>query len=527
MVTMRSSVSRILYASAASWVRIGVTVVTQMALVPLYLASWDAKIFGAWLLLQAVWSVVAVVDVAHHEYVGYECLRLGTTRRVAITGVISAAMPMALVIALWDVLLVFGLGKTDLIASWVGHDPVLLGEWRAALLVQAVTWLITGSLGGLAVRWLTPFGYWPQFAWWGVLNAVVIAVAPAVAVVVGANILQAMWVLCAANVIYYLIFFAAMARMMRHEGLRVDRPRLVQGLSQGMRALWLCAKSFGDMARQQGSRIMLAPLAGVASMAAFSTMRTGANFALQGLNTVTGPLMPELMRFLSARDQPRMESAFAVVWLVLCVVLCPGMLIVQYLAPALFPLWTHGKIAFDPWLFGMLSQSVAVMALAQPAAAVLQGNNVLRAQLVISLLAALVAVGGIALLVPQMGIRGAALALLVAEGVSLFCTVWVAGRWLQANGMYWPWRPFAAAAGSLLVTAIGLTALVLLPTHFTWVGLAIGLLLQAVVGFIYFQHLPLLARSRAVALLLRFMPSFLRRASIPLQASTQPSDVSR
>ena len=41
MIPPRSSVSRILSASAASWVRIGVTVVTQIALVALYLQAAD------------------------------------------------------------------------------------------------------------------------------------------------------------------------------------------------------------------------------------------------------------------------------------------------------------------------------------------------------------------------------------------------------------------------------------------------------------------------------------------------------
>jgi hypothetical protein len=85
---MATSVSRILSASAASWVRIGVTVITQIALVPLYLGAWDANTYGAWLLLQAVWAAVSIIDLAHHDYVGYECLRLGPAQRLAITRII-------------------------------------------------------------------------------------------------------------------------------------------------------------------------------------------------------------------------------------------------------------------------------------------------------------------------------------------------------------------------------------------------------------------------------------------------------
>lgn len=521
MKTARSSVSRILSASAASWVRIGVTVVTQIALVPLYLASWNAQTYGAWLLLQAVWATVSIVDLAHHDYVGYECLRLGPSQRLTIKRIIFSAAPIVVLIALWDLLLVWQLGQADFISGWVGDNAQLLGQWRAALLLQAVTWLFTGSVGGLIVRWLTPFGYWPQFAWWGVSLAVVTTVVPALAVVGGANLLQAMLALCVTNLIFHLIFFFAMARIVRQQGFSAARPSIRQGLTQAFHALWLMAKSLAEMARQQGSRIILAPLAGVADMAAFATMRTGANFALQGLNTITGPVMPELMRFLAARDQPRAESTFAIVWLMLCAVLSPAIVIVQWLAPALFPLWTHGKIAFDPWLFGMLSLGVSVLALAQPAAAVLQGNNIVRAQLGISMVAATVAVGGMAWLVPHMGVRGAGLALLAAEFTSLFAYVWVAQQWLCQQDMRWPWKAFSAAAAAVPVTALGMVALALLPTGLTLASLVATLVLQALVAIVYWRQLPALARMRAASLLARLLPISLRATGVD-DTTTKP-----
>ena len=520
MTSANSSVSRILSASVASWVRIAVTVVTQIALVPLYLGSWDARTFGAWLLLQAVWAAVSIVDLAHHDYLGFECLRLGNTQRSAIALAIFSAAPIVILIALWDLLLVWQLGKAEFITGWVGSDAQLIAQWRAALLLQAVTWLLTGSLGGLIVRWLTPFGYWPQFAWWGVAYAVVTAVVPALAVVGGADLLQAMIALCLTNFVYYMIFFGAMARIVRYQGYVAVRPSISQGLSQGFHALLLMAKSLAEMARQQGSRIILAPLAGVADMAAFATMRTGANFALQGLNSITGPVMPELMRFLAARDQARTESAFAIVWLVLCAVLCPAIIMVQWLAPTLFPMWTHGKIAFDPWLFGMLSLGVSVLALAQPAAAVLQGNNILRAQLGSSILAAVIAVGGMALLVPLMGVRGAALALLAAELTSLASYVWVAQQWLRQQGMRWPWRAFGAAAAAVPVTALGMVALGLLPASLTIASLVVILVLQAIVAIIYWRHLPAMARMRAASLLARFLPTHLRTTGAAIAPPT-------
>ncbi len=504
MTARRSGVSRILSGSAAAWVRIGITIVTQLALVPLYLSSWDARVFGAWLFLQATWSVISVVDLGHHEYVGYECLRLGAGDRAAISRVILSAVPIALLITLWDILVVWLLGRSGLVGKWISHSPELINQWQAALLLQTGIWLITGSVGGLIVRGLAPFGYYPRMAWWGVVYALITASVPGVAVFYGADLWHAAMALSVASVSYYLIHFVDIIRIARREGLLSARPALALGILQGAKSLWLTAMGFTEMARQQGARIVLTPLAGVKDMAAFSTMRTGANFALQGLNTVTGPIMPELMRFLAARDQHRTESAFAVVWLVLCVGLAPAVLTVQYFAPALFPLWTHGKFSFDPWLFGMFSLSVLVYALAQPAIAVTRGNNILRAQFVISAIAAATGVGGMFLLVPVNGIRGAAFALLLAEMISLSAYLFVATRWLKVHGMHWPWRPFSAAFVSVIVAASGMAAL----AEFSFVKrecLVTTVLLEALVGMIYWRWLPPMARERAATLTGRIM----------------------
>ncbi len=512
MTKLQSSVARILSASVASWFRISVTVVAQLALVPLYLASWDTEVYGAWLLLQSVVAIAVAIDCSHRDYVGYECLRLGESKRSEITQIIFSALPFALLIALCIFLAVWWLSHAEFISDWLTNDSQLIGQWRSGLLLLAATCLLIGGLGGLLVRWLTPFGYTPQMEWWGVFYAVATTAVPAIAVVYGANIWQTAVALCLAYLVYYALFFLAMARIVRSQNLSPVAPNYIEGAARVVQSVWITAKYVAEMARQHGSRILLVPLASTADMAAFSTMRTGANFALQGLSTVANPVLPELMRFLAARDQQRMESAFAVVWLVLCAGLAPAVLVVQYLAPSLFPIWTQNKIAFDPLLFSMLSLGILLLALAQPAAAILQGNNVVRPQLTISILAALVALGGMVLGVPIFGVMGAAFALLVAELVSLVANVWVASQVLKQSGLGWPWRSFRAVAASVLAAAIGLATLVYSPTTNAFAVLVVALGFQAIAVFIYWRHLPDVARARATGLLIQFIPSAWRRS---------------
>ena len=507
-ITNRSSISRILSASAAAWVRIVITIVTQIALVPLYLSHWKPEVYGAWLLLQATWGIITVMDIGHHDYVGYECLRLGATKRMAIARIILSAVPIALLITLIDILFIFLLGKSGLTEKLLNHDIKLADEWQAALMLQAVTFLFTTSMGGLIARGLAPFGHFPRIAWWSTINALVTAIIPSVAVLFGADLWHATIALCVTSAAYYVVHLADMVRLIRREGFFLARPALKLGLMNGVKSLWLTLKGLAEMSRQQGVRILLAPLAGVTDMAAFSTMRTGANFALQGLNTVIWPIMPELMRFLVARDQQRTEGAFSVVWLVVCVGLTPAVLIVQYFAPEFFPLWTHGKIIFDPWVFGMLSLGVLILALAQPAVAVMQGNNMVRAQLYISVFAALITIGGLFMLVPLYGIRGAAFTLLMAELANLLAYMLVATRWLRENGMHWPWRAFLTTFASVFVAATGMAALAELPGN-NPEYLLLALLAAVIVTVIYWHALPQMARQRAGGLARRFMPKSL------------------
>ena len=192
----------------------------------------------------------------------------------------------------------------------------------------------------------------------------------------------------------------------------------------------------------------------------------------------------------------------------LCVVLVPAVLVVQYAAPVLFPLWTQGKIAFDPMLFALLSTSVLIFALAQPAIAVVNGNNLLREQVMISVVATLVTVGGIYLLVPVNGVRGAALALLAGEALSLIFYVRNAKKWLAGVSMRWPMAAFVNASLSLAVASAGMAAIIIFPAY-AGMCLTLALTAQTCVLIAYWTQLPLIARQSAKAQAMRFLPQTL------------------
>ncbi len=296
-----------------------------------------------------------------------------------------------------------------------------------------------------------------------------------------------------------------MFRLMRKHDIKFTRPSARLGFRNFTRSLAVSGKLVLENARQQGVRLVLAPLAGAASLAAFSTMRTGSNVALQGLNTITNPLMPDLMRFLHSRDQARVEAAFGTVWVVVIALMAPAVVTLQVIVAPLFSLWTRGQIEFDPTLFAIMSLAVLVYALAQPAMAVVMGNNLMKPQLLLSIAAAIIAIGGIVVLVPLIGISGAGVALLAAEIVASIGYVFFARKWLHREGLLWPQKSFSIAAVSIIISAVSLGSMIVFPDA-KWLILAITLFLFALTVRQYWLLLPALVTTRVVSLASSFPP---------------------
>lgn len=495
-----STASRLISGSAASWMRIGVTMLSQIALVPLYLNYWSVETYGVWLAIQALVAIMTMMDLGHQTFLGYEFLKFGKDKTSELSQYLWSGASVGLVIGSLQIMVIVGFIYTGALPYLLGISEIdeiaLIETAGLVLLLQGIVWLIASSTGGLFVRALEPFGYFPRMAWWGVFTTLVINLAPAIAVTFGADLLETGIVTAISTILINIPLYIDMFRLMRKERINFTPPSFRIGYKNFIRSTAIAGKLLLENARQQGVRLVLAPLSGAAGLAAFSTMRTGSNVALQGLNTITNPLMPDLMRFLHARDQIHSEAAFGTVWIVVVALMAPGVVVLQVFIGPLFSLWTQGRIPFDPSLFAILSLTVLVYAVAQPAMAVVLGNNLIKPQLILSVVAAITVIGGIIFLVPLIGILGAGIALLAAELVaSAGYTYWATG-WLRKNALYWPIRSFVTASTSVIIAGASMWCMILLP-DLKWITFAFAMGLLVWNLWRYWQVLPLVVTQHA------------------------------
>jgi len=410
-----------------------------------------------------------------------------------------SGIEVALVVGLIQVLVVGGLVYTGLFkvlldnAAHLGND--LIEQAGAVLFINCIAWLLSGSIGGIFTRVLTAFDYYPRLSWWGVLIISVKAIAPAVAVVMGASLLTVGITLAVATIIVNSLLFTDIFHLLQKEDLFFKKTSFRIGWRNFLKSLGVSGRNLLENLRVGGVRIILAPLTGSVGLVTFSTIRTGANFAMQGLHTITNPLMPELMKFLRHRDQERSETAFGTIWVIVIAIMAPAVVLLQAFIQPLFSIWTNGKVVFDPFLFAILSLSVLVYAIAQPAISIVTGNNLLKTQLLLSAIAAIIVIGGMFTLVPIMGIRGAGAALLAAEIVVAKAYKISASAWLKDHELVWPRQSSSIANTSVWISAASMGALIIFPAG-KFIVLAAALLLMYLNLTRYWLSLPNFTRKR-------------------------------
>lgn len=503
-----STPARLASGTGFSLGRMATAIAGQIITVPIYLSHWDVQTYGVWLVLQGMVGYLILISAAYQQYTYAEVLKCGPDARDAVRRVYLASVAVAYLIALAEFGVILGLGPQVVAAVMPADSGRLASAVVMVLVLSSLLNVLMMPFGAITAQTITIYGQYPRTAAWGLLDTAMILCAPAVAVVLGADLITAGLVQVVAHATAAVLTTIDLIRLSRRYGLLVrQRIDWSLGLRNALYCLPLAGRCFIDSFRQQGFRILLGAYVGAAAVTTLATTRTFANVLHQGLSTITAPLMPELMRYVVNRDQDRMEGAFAIVWLCLFVLLVPGVSVLCVLAEPIFVFWTRGAVGFDPVLFLTLLVVVLVYAAGQPATAILQGQNRIAWMISVSVAAALALASLSVLLIPPFGPRGAGFALLGAELCAVSLTLAGAARSLQQSGLGFPLRSFALVAATVgSAFGLSLLAVTLLDAHPA--APALPFVANLFFGGLYWATIPAFARNRIRSALvaLRFKP---------------------
>lgn len=291
-----STRQRILEGLAAHGFGQGVTIGTQLLLVPLFFRLWGAERYGEWLLLSAIPAYLVLADLGIGSAAANEmAMRAGAGDRPGAQQTFRGAQAVAWLAALG--VLVLGGVAAAVCVGWGWPSLTHLSAREAA----AVLWLLClqvalGFSGGVVQAGFRCAGFNGLGTTWANVSRLLEGLASAAVLVAGAGALA----LCLATLAVRALLLGWQWVLLRRRCLWLFEPRQAADAGLVRRLLWpslaFMAFPVGLALALQGPILIIGGLFGPAAVATFSAMRTLARLPVQFTNVLNAAVAPEVSR---------------------------------------------------------------------------------------------------------------------------------------------------------------------------------------------------------------------------------------
>ena len=402
-----------------------VTVIVQLAGVPILLHAWGTQLYGEWLILFAIPAYLSMTDLGFTQSAANDMTaRVARGDRAGALAVFQSLGVLIYAIAMLGLFLTAAVVPWLPLADWLNFQAM---DTRTA---QWVLWLLAAQVLVALPDGVTHAGfraggeYALHFGLHGIVRLLQFA-GVWIAALAGGGPLAAAGVFMGVRALATAAFAVLVVR--RHRWLRYGRAAASTAeLRRLLRpALANMAIPLAQALNIQGMVVAVGAVLGPVAVVVFSTLRTLTRLAVQMVMIVANATEPELATAHGAGNHQLLRHLFVHalrggLWLALLA--AAGLAL---FGSRVLELWTHGRVAMDGALFGWLLASAVASVLWSGGLTVLKAaNRHLRAAAVyvfasaaaVGLAAVLLkytddlAYAGMALLVMDVAMTGYALA---------------------------------------------------------------------------------------------------------------------
>lgn len=448
-----SVLKRVLSGSAASWTNIIINIIVQLALVPLFLNYWGAETYGLWLLFLSVWGVYLIFYNSFQIYVGFDAIKIAKDKS-QLNQVMSSTISIAVLLSIFLIGFTYVVKVTNA-AEYLKLDAEMADTLCTLLFIYSIAWLFSGAIHVTFEKWLTPFGYAPYVLWLNTARIFFRNFVAVISVINGGDIINTVVITAIFDFFMYCVSAIFVQRFMKKNGLGFSSEWSIKtGFHYLIKSSFLFAKYILDGCRNIGLRLILAPVLSVTDIALFATLRTPSNIVMQGANSISYAMQPELMASIRDGESNKVFVFNTLLWFIMSTLLIPFVYILQLIMPDFYEFWTLGQFNFDSQVFALFSLVVVTYTACSPMEAIVKGNNLVKQQAFISFVSVIMLVIFTAMFATQLGVLGVAIALLLVEFVVLGIYSFVAFRWLRSAGFTIPINSYITALTCVLITSV-------------------------------------------------------------------------
>lgn len=403
-----------------------VTAIIQLGSVPLLLHAWGAAKYGDWLLLSAIPTYLTLSDLGFGDASGSDmsmrvaandragALRTFQSSWVLVTAVSGAALLLAS-LAVWWVPW----------QRWLNLSSVSSSQAAVILLVLAA-YVVVAQQNGVAESGYRCDGHFASGTFWGTILRLAEVAATTTVAVLGGSLLGVAfaWLTtrCLGTVGYALLLRRKSPWI--QYGIRHARVETIKQLAAP--AFGFIAFPVGYSLSLQGLAIVIGVLLGPVAVVAFSTLRTLSRLSVQLIGVIKNSLWPELSRAFGngdislARRLHRRACQASIGFSIL------GGLLLWISGPFIYHVWIGHRVPFDATCFHVLLLVTVTNSLWDTSAVIpISTNDHVRISVAFVGTSAL-SLGIASILIPRMGIVGAATALVATD-------IWMTGLVLRTT----------------------------------------------------------------------------------------------
>ncbi|WP_211455056.1 lipopolysaccharide biosynthesis protein [Collimonas antrihumi] len=394
----------------------GVTILTQLGSLPVFLHYWDMQRYGVWLMLSALPIYLSMADVGIMAVTANKVTMLAAkgdnehANRVfqsalALVLVVFSLVAIAAVILIWslDIQMLAHPGSRialtclTIAALTTAFGGLLDAAYRSAGQYAKVTYYLTTTR---IVEWLGSILGVALFG--GIEHAAIgyligrLASTIVIQRLAQREVQAIKWSFCGAN-------WKDMREMLR------------PGIS-------LFIFPIATALNVQGMILLIGNTMGPTIAALFNTYRVLTRVMVQ-LPTLFGKsLWPELSRLYALKEHAKIHSIYIKATAVTIGMSIICAIFLYFFGEQILAIWSHGKIHFQANIFGVLLISAALTGFWQIGMVVLASTNRHQKLSIAFLLASLSSFGLASALVPKYGLMGIAGSLILVEVVMIWAT---------------------------------------------------------------------------------------------------------
>lgn len=386
-------------------------------IVPVLLKYWGNEKYGLWLALYAGFSLLQSLDTGHINYIGNKLNITYNTDKGELKNILASSFIMAMIIGTLQILVVVLLILFNLLPAFIGIETNILNQFSipASLLILLISWLFSGSIGGILHRIMIPTGFYFQAQWWGILYRFCQFLSIIIVAILGGSILEA-------TLFYVFIQFIVYGLTFYYIKIKIPEfypwwkgAKLVIAFSNFKNSLVFTSTSFVQQLGNNGLILFISNLFSSFYLPIFTTIRTMTNTALSITNLLINSILPDFIRYHTGKEKEKLNSVFNANWFFSGLIVNIGLIMVIPFADYIFKLWTKGIINFDFNLFVSLAASISVINFGAGLYNYIYGINNLRAVSAITVTRVIILFCFSYLLSSFMGLGGIGVAILISE----------------------------------------------------------------------------------------------------------------